>query len=235
MPSVAESVPPAVLCDEHAGSAFRAGEGGQMELDLGTRALLVSGGNARIAHVLSEHCDVRVDLDDGSVAVHARNLRGGRLMVRTPRGDVTVKGTVFEVTFDAAEDQLEVAVDEGFVEVQTRGGERFDVRPGGALSVGAKVLRAALDRAARASMRRRLHLASEPRAGSPARAPGISSEPPPTVMEVEIADEAHSWRTGSVQQPSLPPEPKTSVTEDGRPMQKPRVIVPANENEGEEP
>jgi ferric-dicitrate binding protein FerR (iron transport regulator) len=74
-------------------------------------------------------CAIAIRLDEGRARVHARELGGGTLEVRTPSGVVRVRGTLFFVAHRAR--RLEVQVDEGAVEVEAgalkkilRAGER---------------------------------------------------------------------------------------------------------------
>lgn len=89
------------VCAEHAQAAWLQSGAQGRRLDLGRSAQLFASSDARIAHELSSHCDVRARLERGSVAVHARDLRGGQLIVLTPHGEVVVKGTFFEVSLAA--------------------------------------------------------------------------------------------------------------------------------------
>ncbi len=76
------------------------------------------GLRAALRVTAAEPCRTVLTLDHGSVAVHARDLGGGELIVETPRGNVHVRGTTFEVRVD---DELVVAVAEGRVEVDGNG------------------------------------------------------------------------------------------------------------------
>ena len=90
--------------------------GGRRTIDLPGRARFVLFGGARAA-LAHEPCQTTLTLDGvGRVLVHAEDLMGGALVVRTSAGDVTVHGTVFDVRIDRRS-RLAVAVAEGEVGV----------------------------------------------------------------------------------------------------------------------
>lgn len=102
---------------------FVAGEAGSRELFLGevARARAEPGADARLEQATA--CATHIALAKGTVVVHAKDLGGGELLVRTRMADVVVHGTLFAVTQSA--DALTVEVVEGRVGVRDRGGEHF--------------------------------------------------------------------------------------------------------------
>jgi hypothetical protein len=181
-------------------------------LELGERALFVAsqGGVADIS--LSADCDLHVDLNAGSLFVHARRLEGRTLEVATALGTVVVRGTVFAVHH--ASGALLVQVDEGTVQVSGPDGHTTMLHAGEAVALGAQAARPrSTSLAARNTMRAALGLARHPRQ-TPVQAPPAS---------VLTLPEEVIWQLGSVPTPSVPPEPKSSVTDEGRPMKKPRL------------
>jgi hypothetical protein len=220
--------PPVVVaqraCPEHAAATWQTTEQLTQRLDLGTRALLVAAPGARIAHDLSAACDVRARLTAGSVAVHARALRGAELVVHTPYASVLVKGTIFEVTLSDTQ-QLRVAVDEGRVEVRTAH-EVLQVDPGQLLILGERVTRMPLAPAARAALRGRLGLLSRPSVPplrsplpEPVREPAAEPAPDSVVEE-------RAWHSGALPAPQLAPDRGARLDEQGRPLSKPRYVTP---------
>lgn len=97
-----------------ANAAFVAGAAGT-QLDLGATALAVGGRDAEVSLAEASPCRTVISLGAGTVTVHAKDLGGGALVVRTRDGDVTVHGTVFAVT--ESTDTLLVEVSQGRVEV----------------------------------------------------------------------------------------------------------------------
>lgn len=96
--------------------------GGRRALDLDGRArfVLFAGAEAEIAH---DTCTTVLTMASGRVLVHAEELLGGELVVRTEAGEVVVHGTLFDVRVDGRR-RLAVAVAEGEVGVRHDGGER---------------------------------------------------------------------------------------------------------------
>jgi hypothetical protein len=97
-----------------------------------------------------EPCRTELRLTRGSVLVHARDLGGGELAVRTDLGDVVVTGTIFRVTRKRGE--LVVEVVEGSVAVRTGGTTVANVRAGERLALERGTIdtgRLAADRIAR--------------------------------------------------------------------------------------
>lgn len=167
------------------------------DAQLAGRATFAATQASDVAIDLSADCDVQANLRLGSLFVHAENLQGRSLRVVTPHGRVEVRGTVFAV--HTTEHYLTVEVDEGHVEV-TASDRTVSLRAGDAVRIEAQsVQQSPAPSRARSRLRSAVHLA-----------PGDAG--------------AQVWRTGSVPTPSIPPEPKTSVTEDGRPMRKPQLI-----------
>ena len=103
----------APLPEPRAGT-FRAG---RRTIDLPGRARFVLFGNGTHADLERDACRTVLSLHGpGRVLVHAEDLMGGELVVRTPAGDVVVHGTVFDVRIDRRA-RLAVAVAEGEVGV----------------------------------------------------------------------------------------------------------------------
>lgn len=169
---------------------------GSNELDLGARALLRAEASAVVRTLSLESCNTQVVLEKGALFVHARELAGGALSVETPLGRVEVKGTRFFVRASAHE--LRVSVDEGKVRVTPRAGESVLLLAGQALSLRTK---------------------QRPKVSK--LSPSVRAAVVPA--ELEIVDEK-VWREGAVRPSQLPFEPGSNLTEDGRPMRKPRVV-----------
>lgn len=211
-------------CEAKADLHFATGNRGERILDLGSRALLVATPGAQIEAALTASCDLHTVLRSGSVAVHARRLRGAALMVSTPRGAVRVKGTVFQVDFDASTQMLHVGVEEGRVSVQTAAGPSRELAPGQALRVGKTLSDAPFSDQARTRLRQVLGLAAAPRTTPAAQRADVDA---PTMTQHDPApDVVRAWHQGSVDAPALAPEPGTSLTPEGRPMAKPKLIPP---------
>jgi FecR protein len=79
-------------------------------LDLGAVALATSTPGTSVRLEEASSCRTVIALDSGTVAVHAKDLGGGELRVRTDRGDVVVHGTIFAVTRDESSLAVEVVV-----------------------------------------------------------------------------------------------------------------------------
>ncbi|HEX4338981.1 MAG TPA: FecR domain-containing protein [Polyangiaceae bacterium] len=90
-------------------AGFVAGESGA-RLDLGSVALAASMPGTSVRLEEASACRTIIALESGTVAVHAKDLGGGELRVRTSRGDVVVHGTIFAVTRDATSLAVEVVV-----------------------------------------------------------------------------------------------------------------------------
>ncbi len=200
---------PVVASAQHAAcgpvvtASWRAnGMTGGSELDLGARALFRAEAKAVVRTLSLESCSTKVVLEQGALFVHARELGGGALSVETPLGLVEVKGTRFGVRASAHE--LRVSVDEGKVRVTPRAGESVLLVAGQALRLGTKQLAKVSKLSAR-----------------------LRAEVVPA--EIEIEDEK-VWHEGTVRPSQLPFEPGSNLTEEGRPMRKPRVV-----NEGVAP
>ena len=80
------------------------------ELDLGSVAFAASMPGTSVHLEEASPCRTIIALDSGTVAVHAKDLGGGELRVRTSRGDVVVHGTIFAVTRDETSLAVEVVV-----------------------------------------------------------------------------------------------------------------------------
>lgn len=184
---------------------------GRLEL---REALLVKEGDARMLELAP--CLTEAALTRGAIYVHARDLAGGRLVVRTALADVTVTGTAFAVYFD--DRGLGVAVVEGSVQL-SRGlrvvgrvgaGERLDWSPEG------ERRRAPLQAALRDHIEERLELRSPV---SPTRTPAkppskrrvAPARPDAPPEEVEFGVE-RVWRRGAV-------EPSRSLDVGGPPLE----------------
>jgi hypothetical protein len=79
-------------------------------LDLGPVALATATPGTSVRLEEASPCRTIIALDSGTVAVHAKDLGGGELRVRTSRGDVVVHGTIFAVTRDETSLAVEVVV-----------------------------------------------------------------------------------------------------------------------------
>lgn len=113
--------------------ARAAGSHGGEQLALGARAEFVTPPGAEISVDVVEPCMTRISLHEGAIAVHAKDLGGGELRIRTQHGDVVVRGTMFRVENDAK--GLKVSVEHGRVSVlqgerelaSVPGGQRVEV------------------------------------------------------------------------------------------------------------
>ncbi|MFT3921303.1 MAG: FecR domain-containing protein [Myxococcales bacterium] len=208
-------------CSAHAAARWTHVPNG-LELDLGARALLRASPEALVTHSLSDDCDVQAGLERGALAVHARHLGGRTLVVHTPRGDVTVKGTIFEVALSAS-GELSVGVDEGLVEVRPPDAAAVLVEPGIRVSLGTRMTREPFAHSERTALRRQLGLdVLVPSTGQALPMPQVQPNAPDAAAEEPTVE--RSWHAGSVEPPRVAPEPGSSVTEEGRPMSKPRVV-----------
>ena len=116
-------------------------------IDLGDRARFVLFGDAEGRFEELERCRTAFVLERGRVLVHARDLAGGELTVRTPAADVAVRGTVFDVRLEPGSTRLRVAVAEGRVDVTARSGgtQTTGISPGEVVDVdGAASVRSSL-------------------------------------------------------------------------------------------
>lgn len=150
-------------CADSANLTFPPGSG-ERRLDLGSRALFVANRPAIVGVTQTADCDLRAGLAEGGLAVHARDLEGRTLVVSTPRGDVSVKGSVFEVEFWASSGELTVGVDEGIVELMTAEGQTVTLEAGRAAYLGINLELESFDEGARARLRRVLGLSGSKRA-----------------------------------------------------------------------
>jgi hypothetical protein len=120
--SVVAVAPPAARpCESRsapANAAFRSAGGGQA-LELGKIAFAVTEPGSEAVLEQSTSSKTVIALHKGRVSVHARDLGGGELLVRTRDADVAVKGTVFSVALEG--DDVAVEVAEGTVVVQKPG------------------------------------------------------------------------------------------------------------------
>jgi hypothetical protein len=94
---------------DSAKAGFVTGNAGA-RLDLGAVALAAALPGAVVHLEEASPCSTIIALDSGTVAVHAKDLGGGELRVRTTRGDVVVHGTIFAVTRDETSLAVEVVV-----------------------------------------------------------------------------------------------------------------------------
>ncbi len=154
--------------------------GGLRAIELGGRARFVvfGGAEARLERV--SRCATTLVLDDGRVAVHAIDLAGGELVVRTPAGEVVVHGTVFDVQFSAGDARLSVAVAEGEVGV-VAGGEQVSRLSGGhALDLTeGRALLSEIDDERAEGLLETVRQPIRPRPPSRPRAPPEPDRPPP--------------------------------------------------------
>lgn len=114
---------------ESAKAGFVRDDTGQ-KLDLGATAYARASADSNVRLVEATPCSTIVELSSGTVTVHAKDLGGGELAVRTRDGDVRVHGTIFAVTETG--DAIAVEVVEGRVLVSHKtatvtieGGERL--------------------------------------------------------------------------------------------------------------
>lgn len=198
-PLAAPAVPAAepAPCGPVVSATWRAnGTKGGSELDLGARALFRAEASAVVRTLSLESCSTHVRLERGALFVHARELAGGALSIETPLGLVEVKGTRFFVRASAHE--LRVSVDEGKVNVTSRDGESVLLLAGQALSLRTK---------------------QKPKVSKLSPSERAAVVP----VELEIEDEK-VWHEGAVRPSQVPFEPGSSLTDEGRPMRKPRVV-----------
>lgn len=104
-------------------------------IDLGHLGEGRSSEEARIDLRVAERCRTVLHLAQGSVAIHAKDLGGGTLIVETPQGRARVVGTIFSVSQRGEVFAVEVV--EGTVEVEAheeqillRAGERTALAEG---------------------------------------------------------------------------------------------------------
>lgn len=118
---------------------------GRVLITLGALATVATATPTAVRVEQPSACATLVTLAVGGVvAVHARDLGGGELRVRTPAGDAVVHGTIFEVRAVASGTQLDVV--EGVVGVERDGRELARVAAGGRVSwrTGSVVVESAL-------------------------------------------------------------------------------------------
>ena len=93
-------------------ASFERVQSGQ-RLDLGATAFAFASSDSTVRLIDAAPCKTTIELSSGTVTVHAKDLGGGELAVRTKDGEVSVHGTVFAVTETG--DSLSVEVVEGRV------------------------------------------------------------------------------------------------------------------------
>jgi ferric-dicitrate binding protein FerR (iron transport regulator) len=171
------------------------------------RALLVADRDADVRVTALTSCLLELSLTEGKLAVHARELAGGRLIVRTPHGAVHVRGTVFGV--EVSREALEVPLIEGKVELE-RGDRSYELEAGQALRLGE-------------SSTRQHAVSALQRAGVLSWLGLQTVRPqPPAPPSLPVVQEHKVWREGTPF--TLPgPELPSSIQPDGRPMKKPPV------------
>lgn len=111
-----------------AGAAFAPQPSGAARLDLGARGEVVTTTGTLVHIETLSRCSLVLALEEGSVSVHARDLGGGELAVRTADALIAVRGTRFAVR--RAEGGTSVEVAEGVVAVLVGGVERAQVGAG---------------------------------------------------------------------------------------------------------
>lgn len=181
-------------CGEVITAEWTPSSAGGSELDLAARARFVAEARTSVRTIALESCSTRVLLERGALYVQAHDLQGGTLVVEGPLGSVEVHGTRFGVRASAHE--LRVTVDEGKVLVTPHQGAAVMLEAGQALRFGA-------------GRKPKLEKLSK----------SIRAEVVPAEVEIEKV-----WREGTLRPPDEPFDPGTSITEDGRPMRKPRVV-----------
>ncbi|MBI5490258.1 MAG: FecR domain-containing protein [Deltaproteobacteria bacterium] len=110
------------------------GADGTRRLDLEQVGVVIAEEGAGVSLTEYSACRTVLSLARGRITVHARDLGGGQLRVRTTACDVVVHGTLFAVTLEGTAVDLEVA--EGVVTIERDGdeiarvgsGERFVLR-----------------------------------------------------------------------------------------------------------
>ena len=116
------ATPPPTRAGESRGApvnaAFRS-FGDTQALDLGKTAYAVAAPGSEAVLEQSTSCRTVIALHKGRVSVHARDLGGGELLVRTRDAEIAVNGTVFSVSLEDGDVAVEVA--EGTVVVQKPG------------------------------------------------------------------------------------------------------------------
>ncbi len=195
-------------------------------LDLGVTAVAQATGGTAVKLLDAEPCRTVVALDSGTVAVHAKDLGGGELVVRAPGGEVTVHGTIFAVTQDGTTFTVEVA--EGHVGVTDRAGTQ-EVSTGQRVSVSdagvaRSILTAERGRAIRAAV------GAPEIVGLDSLKPFESGEAPPPpsrngAASGHVAETASGARSGSVATPE-PSAIAVNLAEDVAPAPpEPRVAA----------
>lgn len=180
-----ESPPPACA----AAPAPRDRDAAPERLDFGARALAVAEPGAEVRVARAESCAIRLDLARGRVTVHARDLGGGELRVRTGAVDAVVHGTVFAVEH-AADGAVAVDVVEGRVTGERGGSEIASAHAGQRFTVrGAKVQTVPLGEAARTAMRAAL-VAGVPAPVRVPVAPAAPVAPPAAARDATVASPA---------------------------------------------
>jgi hypothetical protein len=114
---LAAAAPPSLACASRvwqpgAKAGFVRAEAGQ-NLDLGVTAFAHASSDSTVHLIDALPCKTTIELSSGTVTVHAKDLGGGELVVRTKDSGVLVRGTIFAVTETG--DSLSVEVVEGKV------------------------------------------------------------------------------------------------------------------------
>lgn len=112
--------------------------GGQNELDLGHVAFARALPNSRVYLEEATRCRTVIALGSGRVSVHARDLGGGELVVRTGDTEVRVRGTIFAV--DRASTDVTVDVLEGRVVVRRAETKPVEVAAGRRLELDTELV-----------------------------------------------------------------------------------------------
>ncbi|MDB4976431.1 MAG: hypothetical protein JWN48_4772 [Myxococcaceae bacterium] len=164
------SPPPATLCALPVSSATRfvASEGRQL-LTLGAFGRVAASADAELKLGTANPCELVITLARGTLAAELHNLRPAKLSVRTPLGEVQVRGTTFSVQVD---ERLQVALLHGAVELASEG-QVTRLEPGQVLQRSARAPRPAL-RAASALDAQRIALLINP----PVQAPPVADAVP---------------------------------------------------------
>ena len=200
------------------------------ELDLGSVAFAASMPGTSVHLEEASPCRTIIALDSGTVAVHAKDLGGGELRVRTSRGDVVVHGTIFAVTRDETSLAVEVVV--GNVSVTDRD-DTHSVTTGQRLllsAVGAAQGPLGTERAA--SLRASLGVKAVTEAEAPP-APAVPETASPGVgSRVAVASPAlhRRSRTPKSRRPLVPvpsPRSRSRWTSPRRRRRRPRPLPPS--------
>lgn len=92
---------------------------GRQLLSLGSFGRIAATSDSQLTVSSASACELVITLAHGTLAAELQNLRPAKLSIRTPLGEVQVRGTTFSVRVDGS---LEVALLKGAVDVVTQSG-----------------------------------------------------------------------------------------------------------------